>query len=63
MPLLPGKNNVGYNIKEMEKAGHPRDQSIAAALKEAGESNKYAKEPIVYSLQLKYRWKGHDGPS
>ena len=32
MPLLPGKNNIGHNIEEMEDAGHPRDQSIAAAL-------------------------------
>ena len=32
MPLLPGKKNVGYNIAEMEKAGHPKDQAIAAAL-------------------------------
>lgn len=32
MPLLPGKRNIGHNISEMERAGHPRDQSIAAAL-------------------------------
>jgi len=32
MPLLPGKKNIGHNISEMERAGHPRDQSIAAAL-------------------------------
>jgi 8-oxo-dGTP pyrophosphatase MutT (NUDIX family) len=32
MPLLPGKTNIGHNIEEMEDAGHPRDQSIAAAL-------------------------------
>jgi ADP-ribose pyrophosphatase YjhB (NUDIX family) len=35
MPLLPGKANIGHNVKEMEAAGHPRDQSIAAALNEA----------------------------
>ena len=35
MPLLPGKNNVGHNIAEMESNGHPRDQSIAAALRVA----------------------------
>lgn len=45
MPLLPGKENVGRNISEMEKAGHPRAQAIAASLKEAGESNKYAAQP------------------
>jgi hypothetical protein len=32
MPLLPGKKNIGSNISEMESAGRPRDQSIAAAL-------------------------------
>jgi hypothetical protein len=32
MPLIPGKKNIGHNISEMERAGHPRDQSIAAAL-------------------------------
>lgn len=35
MPLLPGKSNVGHNISEMVYAGHPRDQAIAAALREA----------------------------
>jgi hypothetical protein len=33
MPLLPGKQNVGRNIAEMVKAGHPRAQAIAAALR------------------------------
>ena len=32
MPLLPGKSHIGKNISEMESAGHPRDQAIAAAL-------------------------------
>jgi hypothetical protein len=32
MPLLKGKRNIGRNIAEMEAAGHPRVQSIAAAL-------------------------------
>lgn len=36
MPLLPGKSNVGYNISEMEKAGHPHKQAVAAALNKAG---------------------------
>ena len=35
MPLLPGKKNIGHNIREMEKAGHPHDQSVAASLNEA----------------------------
>ena len=38
MPLKPGKKNIGSNIKEMEKSGHPKAQSIAAALNEARES-------------------------
>jgi hypothetical protein len=36
MPLKPGKKNIGKNIKEMEKSGHSRKQSIAAALRTAG---------------------------
>lgn len=36
MPLLKGKENVGHNIAEMEAAGHPREQAIAAALRTAG---------------------------
>jgi len=39
MPLLPGKANVGHNIKEMQEHGHPRDQAIAAALDEARKHN------------------------
>lgn len=35
MPLLSGKKNIGNNIKEMEKAGHPHNQSVAAALNKA----------------------------
>ncbi len=38
MPLLPGKNNIGHNIEEMEQAGHSRAQSIAASLNEARKS-------------------------
>jgi hypothetical protein len=32
MPLLPGKSNIGSNIREMQSVGHPRAQAIAAAL-------------------------------
>lgn len=35
MPLLPGKRNIGRNIREMERAGHPRRQALAAALRKA----------------------------
>ena len=37
MPLLKGKSEIGHNIGEMEAAGHPRDQAIAAALRVARE--------------------------
>lgn len=41
MPLLPEKDNIGNNIKEMEKAGHPYNQALAAALHKAyGEQSK-----------------------
>jgi hypothetical protein len=35
MPLLPGKKNIGHNIEEMQKAGHPHDQAVAASLHKA----------------------------
>ena len=40
MPLKKGtsKKTIGKNIKEMEESGHPRKQSIAAALSEARKS-------------------------
>ncbi len=40
MPLKKGKSKkiIGENIREMEDAGHPRNQSIAASLNEARKS-------------------------
>jgi hypothetical protein len=38
MPLKPGKKNIGNNISEMEAAGHPHKQAVAAALNEARKS-------------------------
>jgi hypothetical protein len=40
MPLKHGKSKkvIGENIKEMEASGHPKKQSIAAALNEARRS-------------------------
>jgi len=35
MPLLPGVENIGHNIKEMQGAGHKYSQSLAAALRTA----------------------------
>jgi hypothetical protein len=38
MPLLPGKKNIGHNIKEEEKAGKPVKQAQAIALNVARKS-------------------------
>lgn len=40
MPLTPGKENIGKNIKTEMEAGKPRDQAIAIALNTAGESKR-----------------------
>ncbi len=37
MPLLPGKKNIGKNIKEEEKT-HPKKQAVAIALNVARNS-------------------------
>lgn len=36
MPLLPGKKNIGKNIKKEEAAGKPKKQAVAIALNVAG---------------------------
>ena len=58
MPLEKGSSHkvIGHNIKEMEAAGHPKDQAIAASLKEAGKSNQFGEQPVKYSLRLPYKW-------
>ena len=40
MPLAKGssKATISKNIKEMRHAGHPQDQSVAAAMRSAGKS-------------------------
>lgn len=37
MPLLPGKSQsvISENIREMRNAGHPEDQAVAAAMRNA----------------------------
>lgn len=37
MPLKPGsaRATIAKNISEMQKAGHPHDQSVAAAMRSA----------------------------
>lgn len=47
MPLLPGKKNIGRNIKEMKKAGHKQDQSVAAALNKAGVSKNESFDSLI----------------
>jgi hypothetical protein len=50
MPLKAGKSRetIGTNIKEMEAAGHPRAQAVAASLNKARESGaKIPKKPRV----------------
>ena len=40
MPLKSGKSQkvISGNIREMIKAGHPRNQAIAASMNKAGKS-------------------------
>jgi hypothetical protein len=40
MPLKPGKSKktISKNIREMEKAGHPHKQAVAASLDKARKS-------------------------
>lgn len=42
MPLAKGssKATIAKNIREMEKAGHPHDQAVAAAMRTAGKPKK-----------------------
>lgn len=41
MPLKEGSSQdvISTNIAELIKAGHPRDQAVAIAMKKAGKSN------------------------
>jgi hypothetical protein len=45
MPLKKGKSQkvVSENIAEMIRAGHPRDQAIAASMRSAGKTRKPSK--------------------
>lgn len=53
MPLLKGKANLGQNIAEMEKAGHPRKQAIAAAYHASGvDAKDWAPEHLAYTSDM-----------
>jgi len=39
VPLLPGKANIGHNIKVEEEAGKPKKQALAIALNTAAKRN------------------------
>ena len=45
MPLMNGSSNevVSQNIRELRNAGHPEDQAIAIAMKQAGKGPKKPK--------------------
>jgi hypothetical protein len=58
MPLKPGKSQqtISRNISEMVRAGHPQDQSVAAALnmaRKAMERGGASKNPKVFHGPLK----------
>lgn len=42
MPLRKGSSKavIAYNIREMVRAGHDRDQAVAAAMRQAGKRRK-----------------------
>lgn len=50
MPLLPGKKNIGANIKTEEAAGKPRNQALAIAL-----STAYGKKKSTDGVMQKHQ--------
>lgn len=48
MPLEKGSSQevISKNIKEMEKAGHPYEQAVAAALHEAKDGMKWISDSL-----------------
>lgn len=58
MPLHKGKSKkvIGENISEMQNAGHPKDQAIAASLNEARESGaKIPKKNASHSSHKRHK--------
>lgn len=50
MPLREGSSDdvISHNIEEMIRAGHPRDQAIAAAYRKAGRSHATMKKCVLF---------------
>jgi hypothetical protein len=65
MPLLSGsdKETISHNIAEMVKAGHPRDQAIAAAMHKAGKSKSDAKHEPASEEQRRAMYSAAEGES
>jgi 8-oxo-dGTP pyrophosphatase MutT (NUDIX family) len=58
VPLLKGKENIGHNIAEMEKAGHPKNQAIAAAYHAAGEDEYLPEHAVLIADMKPTDWRG-----
>ncbi len=54
MPLKKGTENIGSNISEMEEAGYPHKQALAAALHTAYGDPLRAKKPPKKRKTVRY---------
>lgn len=63
MPLKKGssRETISENIREMRSAGHPQDQSVAAALREARQYRKKKRRP--HRKGRKERRRDHNRPA
>ena len=53
MPLKAGKTPaiISANIREMIRAGHPRDQAVAAAMRKAGVRRKRDRRRSLFTVK------------
>jgi len=51
MPLMPGKQNIGKNIKELQSTGRPHDQAVAIALDKVYKKKKGSKRHNLKELK------------
>jgi hypothetical protein len=64
MPLLPGKQNVGHNIEELQQPsahaphGRPRRQAIAIALEELRRQGHHVPRKGAYTEAYENRRRG-----